>query len=57
MSLLKTKEVARRLGVTSRTVSKWIRDGELKAIKLNGRVWRVREEDLDEFIESRPTSP
>lgn len=55
--MLKTREVAKRLGVSSRTVARWIRDGELKAVKINGHTWRVREEDLRAFIDSRPTSP
>jgi len=55
--LLKTREVAKILGVKPRTVSKWIREGELRAVKINGHTWRVRREDLDNFIESRPTSP
>lgn len=55
--LLKPSEVARRLGVTPRTVAKWLRDGDLKGIKINGWNWRVREEDLNAFIESRPTPP
>jgi len=55
--MLKTREVAKILGVKPRTVSKWIREGELRAVKINGHTWRVRREDLDNFIESRPTSP
>ena len=55
--MLKTREVAKRLGVTPRTVARWIRQGELKAVRINGHTWRVREEDLAEFIDSRPTSP
>ena len=55
--MLKTREVAKILGVKPRTVSKWIRSGELKAVKINGHTWRVRQEDLDDFIASRPTSP
>ena len=54
--LLSTKAVAAELGVTSRTVAKWIRDGELTAVRL-GRIWRVRREALDDFICGRPVKP
>jgi len=54
--MLKTRQVAKELGVTPRTVAKWIRDGDLKAVKV-GTNWRVRREELDAFIASRPTSP
>jgi len=53
MRLLTTNEVAQRCGVTPRTVARWIRDDVLKAIKLNGHTWRVREGDLEEFIEGQ----
>jgi excisionase family DNA binding protein len=52
--LLSTRQVADICGVSPRTVAMWLRDGELKGIKLNGFTWRVREDDLDEFIEGRP---
>jgi excisionase family DNA binding protein len=52
--LLSTKQVASICGVSPRTVAMWLRDGELKGVKLNGFTWRVREEDLDDFIEGRP---
>lgn len=51
--LLKTKDVARRLGVSPRTVAGWIRDGILPAVKMNNHSWRVREDDLEEFIEGQ----
>lgn len=52
--LLSTRKVAEICGVSPRTVAMWLRDGELKGIKLNGFTWRVREDDLEEFIEGRP---
>jgi excisionase family DNA binding protein len=55
-AMLKTREVAKILSVKPRTVAKWIRNGDLKAVKV-GTNWRVRREDLDDFIASRPTSP
>jgi excisionase family DNA binding protein len=51
--LLKTTEVAEICGVSPRTVALWLRNGELTGIKLNKFQWRVREADLDEFLEGR----
>jgi excisionase family DNA binding protein len=38
------------LRVTPRTVSRWCRDGKLRAIKI-GRVWRIRTWDGQPIIE------
>jgi len=51
--LLSTRQVAAICGVSPRTVAMWLRDGELKGIKLNGFTWRVREADLNEFLDGR----
>lgn len=50
--LLTPAQVAERLQVTERTVYKWLTDGELRAAKL-GRVWRISEEQLKQFIDER----
>lgn len=47
--LLTPAQVAERLQVTERTVYRWIDAKELKATKL-GRVWRIKEEDLEAFL-------
>jgi excisionase family DNA binding protein len=47
---LGTKEAAERLGVTLRTLYRFIDEGSLSAYRF-GRVIRVKESDLDEFIE------
>ncbi|MBO8183419.1 MAG: helix-turn-helix domain-containing protein [Archaeoglobus sp.] len=47
--LLTPDEVAERLAMSSKTVKDWLRSGKLKGVKL-GKFWRVRPEDLDEFI-------
>jgi len=44
------REAAVMLRVTPRTVSRWCRDGELRAIKI-GRVWRIRTWDGQPIIE------
>ncbi|MEM5816034.1 MAG: helix-turn-helix domain-containing protein [Candidatus Aenigmatarchaeota archaeon] len=43
------EEVAEILKVSVITVKKWLRSGELKGIKV-GKLWRIREEDLQEFL-------
>ena len=48
---LSTKEAAARLGVTLRSLYRFIDDGELAAYRF-GRVIRVKEEDVNRFIES-----
>ena len=52
--LLTPEQVAERLQVTERTVYGWLRRGKLPALKL-GRLWRVRPEDLEGFLESART--
>ncbi len=46
-------QVADIAGVTRRTVYSWITEGHLPAIKHGPRLWRVREPDLQSFIEGR----
>jgi len=48
--ILTPEEVAKRLQVTERTVLQWLRDGKLPGAKL-GRLWRVKESDLHEFLD------
>ncbi len=47
---LSTKEAARRLGVTPRTLYRFIDEGGLAAYRL-GRVIRLKQGDIDDFIE------
>jgi len=45
------KDVCGYLHVSRKTVLRWIHEGKLKAVKLGGgRLWRVRERDLQAFI-------
>ncbi|MGH9007140.1 MAG: helix-turn-helix domain-containing protein [Acidimicrobiales bacterium] len=53
---LSTKEAAARLGVTLRSLYRFIDEGELRAYRL-GRVIRLMEGDVDTFIESRRIEP
>lgn len=50
--LLTPQQVAERLQLTERTIYEYMRSGQLKASKL-GRVWRVNEEDLADFLRKK----
>jgi len=54
---LTSAEVASRIGVSSRTVSNWIRDGHLKAYRTPGGHSRIAEEDLQAFLDERGIRP
>jgi len=47
---LSPESVARQLSVSNKTVYKWLREKKLKGAKM-GHLWRIRPEDLKEFIE------
>lgn len=47
--LLTPEEAAKTLVVTPRVIREWLRNGKLCGVKV-GRLWRVRERDLELFI-------
>ncbi|MGI8492016.1 MAG: helix-turn-helix domain-containing protein [Acidimicrobiales bacterium] len=51
-----TKEACERLGVTLRTLYRFIDEGQLPAYKM-GRVIRLQEADLESFIDRMRISP
>lgn len=53
---LSTKECCSRLGVTVRTLYRFIDEGQLVAYQM-GRVIRVQEPDLEKFVESVKIAP
>jgi excisionase family DNA binding protein len=53
--LLTAREVAGRLSVSSETVLRWTRRGELPAIYLSNRAVRFREDELDAWLSARAT--
>ncbi|HEX8582665.1 MAG TPA: helix-turn-helix domain-containing protein [Acidimicrobiales bacterium] len=53
---LSTAEAAHRLGITSRTLYRFIDEGQLPAYRF-GRVIRLKESEVDEFIESCRIQP
>jgi len=53
--LLTGREVADRLGLSTKTVLRWAQTGELPAIRLSNRAIRFREDELDEWLRARAT--
>lgn len=53
---LSTAEAARRLGVTPRTLYRFIDEGQLPAYRF-GRVIRLKEDEVDGFIDSCRIEP
>jgi len=49
--LLGRQEVAERLGLSPLTVGRMMREGRLPVAFKMGRLWRVREADLDAYIQ------
>lgn len=53
---LGTREASERLGITLRTLYRFIDEGAIPAYKF-GRVIRVKESDVDAFVESVRIAP
>lgn len=53
---LSTQEAARRLGITTRTLYRFVDEGDLPAYKM-GRVFRLQQSDVDAFIERSRIEP
>ena len=49
-TLWTTEEIAEKFKVTTTSVARWLRKGELQGIRI-GNVWRVPEKSLFEFVE------
>lgn len=47
-----TEEVSKLLQVDPETVRRYVRQGDLKAVKLGGKFIRIDKTDLDKFIEN-----
>jgi excisionase family DNA binding protein len=52
--LLTPEQVAERLQISRWTVMDYLRAGKLKGYKV-GRLWRIKEQDLEDFLEGEPT--
>ncbi|HLZ73350.1 MAG TPA: helix-turn-helix domain-containing protein [Dehalococcoidia bacterium] len=56
---LTVKEVAERLGTHPETVRRWLQSGRLRGYRPGGDKlgWRVRREDLEQYIAVRTNAP
>jgi excisionase family DNA binding protein len=50
--LLTLKQVASTLGLSTKTISRYIESGKLKASKFGNR-WRIKPEEVDKFIKGQ----
>ena len=54
--MITVAEVAKRLNVTPKTVTRWIEQGKLPAFRF-GKNYRIEEEELNKFIEDSKVNP
>jgi excisionase family DNA binding protein len=54
--LLRPKEVCQRLGISYSTLSRWVREGRIRAIRTAGGVFRVPESEVRRITEGVPIS-
>lgn len=52
LQLVSIAHAAQKLDVSTRTVHRYIEDGVLPALVMGGRMYRIRETVLQEFIET-----
>lgn len=51
--LLTTEDIAKELKYHIETVRKWIREGRLKAMRINKKEYRVKRSELERFLEEK----
>lgn len=51
MDYLTVREVADHLRVSNQTVYRWIESGQIEAVRVGPKVYRIRQDALDELIE------
>jgi excisionase family DNA binding protein len=54
--LLTTGQVARILNVGRQAVNKWVKKGQLKAVRTPGGHIRIRRSDIDRVVSGEPIS-
>jgi len=54
--LLRPREVCRRLGISYSTLSRWVREGKIRAIRTAGGKYRVPESEVRRIAEGHPIS-
>ena len=53
---MRPKEVCRRLGISYPTLSRWVREGRIRAIRTAGGVFRIPESEVRRIAEGLPIS-
>jgi excisionase family DNA binding protein len=53
--LITLSAAAEQLGVCTRTIRRWISEGELRAYRVGPRILRVDQADLDKLLRPLPT--
>jgi putative resolvase len=54
--LLRPKEVCQRLGISYSTLSRWVREGRIRAVRTAGGVFRIPESEVRRIAEGLPMS-
>jgi excisionase family DNA binding protein len=54
-AILTKQQAAEYLQTTPRYIERMVSSGRLRAFKPTGKLWRVRQSDLDAFLESGAT--
>jgi excisionase family DNA binding protein len=49
------EEAAARLSITPDALRRWLRAGKIRGSKIGGRIWRIRESDIQEFLDNHST--
>ncbi len=52
--LVSLKDAADALAVTTRTIRRYIADGQLDAVRLGRKTLRIKVHSLDRFIDAKP---
>jgi len=53
---LRPKEVCQRLGISYSTLSRWVREGRIRAVRTAGGVFRIPESEVRRIAEGLPVS-
>lgn len=48
---ISTKDIAQHLGVTTTTIHKWIKTGNIPCSKV-GKLWKFKKTEVDEWVKS-----
>lgn len=49
--MMTVQDVAQRLNVGYNTALRWVQEGEINAVKVGKKIWRIPRESFLEFVE------